>query len=178
MVDADSNIRKLIGPAVLVLTIAGLFAHGAPSLAEELAKEGTFEGNWEVEGTTESLEMDDGKVSVYRVEGPAKITNADTGMAREFQTRCVGVSDEETGGIGRCAWTDSDGDGLFLELSGEIVGPAGTTRDAVGIVVGGTGKYAGLAGGFEAEFLFWESALDEGKITFRNTSFKGSWRRP
>lgn len=175
MLNVYCNFRKSIGPAALVLA---MLAPAAPGAAEDLAKEGTFEGNWDVDGTTESLEMDGGKVSIYRVEGSVKITNSSSGMAREFQSRCVGVSDEETGGIGRCVWTDADGDGLFLELSGEIIGPAGTTRDAVGIVVGGTGKYVGLEGSFEAEFLFWESVLDEGKITFRDTSFKGSWKRP
>lgn len=167
--------RKLIGLSVLILAIFGLAAPGA---AEELAKAGTFEGNWDVEGTTESLEMDGGRVSIYRVQGPVKITNSSSGLAREFQSRCVGVSDEETGGIGRCVWEDAEGDGLFLELSGEIIGPMGTTREAVGIVIGGTGKYAGLQGGFEADFLFLESVLDEGKITFRNTNFKGSWTLP
>ena len=177
MSSAYRNKWKL-GPAVLVLTIAAISAHSVPVLAEDLAKEGTFEGNWDVDGTTESLEMDGGKLSIYRVEGSVEITNSSSGMAREFQSRCVGVSDEETGGIGRCVWTDADGDGLFLELSGEIVGPAGTARDAVGVVVGGTGRYVGLVGSFEAEFLFLESVLDEGKITFRDTSFKGSWKRP
>ena len=144
----------------------------------ELAKEGTFEGNWDVEGSTESMEMDDGQISIYRVTGPVEITNSSSGLAREFQSRCVGVSDEETGGIGRCVWVDTAGESLFLELSGEIIGPMGTTREAVGIVVGGTGKYAGLQGDFEADFLFWESALEDGKITLRNTSFKGSWNLP
>ncbi len=148
---------------------------GQPS---ELAKEGTFEGNWDVEGTTESMEIDDGQISIYRVEGPVKITNSSSGLAREFSSRCVGVSDEETGGIGRCVWVDSAGESLFLELSGEIIGPMGTTREAVGIVIGGTGKYAGLQGEFEADFLFWESVLEPGKITLRNTSFKGSWKLP
>jgi len=148
---------------------------GQPS---ELAKEGTFEGNWDVEGTTESMEIDDGQISIYRVEGPVEITNSSSGLAREFSSRCVGVSDEETGGIGRCVWVDSAGESLFLELSGEIIGPMGTTREAVGIVIGGTGKYAGLQGEFEADFLFWESVLKPGKITLRNTSFKGSWKLP
>ncbi len=174
-----SELRKNFPKAFLaVVLVTVAFVVSAPAGAEDFAKEGTFEGHWKVEGTTESLEMDGAKVSVYRVEGPVKITNSSSGMAREFQSSCVGVSDEETGGLGRCVWADGDGDGLFLELSGEIVGPAGTTRDAVGIVVGGTGKYAGLEGGFEAEFLFWESVLDEGKITFRDTSFKGSWKLP
>ena len=175
MPDFQKNIQNLIIAAVLVVTAIVL---PFPVRADDLAREGTFEGHWKVEGTTESLEMDGGKVSIYRVEGPVKITNSSSGIAREFQSSCVGVSDEETGGIGRCVWTDADGDGLFLELSGEIIGPAGTTRDALGIVVGGTGKYVGLEGSFEAEFLFWESVLDEGKITFRDTSFKGSWKLP
>lgn len=174
-----SELRKNLPLIVLVVLMAAwTLVVSSPSRADDLAREGTFEGNWDVEGTTESLEMDGVRVAVYRVEGPVKITNSSSGMAREFQSSCVGVSDEETGGIGRCVWADADGEGLFLELSGEIVGPAGTTREAVGIVVGGTGKYAGLQGGFEAEFLFWESVLDEGKITFRDTSFKGSWKIP
>lgn len=167
--------RKLIAPTGFALVLA-LF--GSPVFAEELAKDGTFEGDWNVEGSAESVEVEGARVSIYRVEGPAKITNADSGMKREFKTRCVGVSDEEAGGVGRCVWADEDGDGLFLELSGEIVGPAGTTREAVGLVVGGTGKYAGIEGVFGMELLFWESALEPGKITIRDTNFKGTWKLP
>lgn len=97
--------------------VAVAFLAFSPAGADELAREGSFEGNWDVEGTTETLEMDGVRVAVYRVEGPVKITNSSSGLAREFESSCVGVSDEETGGIGRCVWADADGEGLFLELS-------------------------------------------------------------
>ena len=167
--------RRSIGIAILVA-----LSLGAATLAraQEIAKEGTFEGNWDLTGTARTLEMDDGEVSVMRLEGPVTITNASTGLAREFDSVCAGVSDNKTGGVARCVWMDSDDDALFLELGGSIIGPAGTTREAVGVVVGGTGKYRGLEGEFAVEWLFWESAFDEGKVTGRDTKFTGSWRLP
>ncbi|MDH3745964.1 MAG: hypothetical protein OES47_12760 [Acidobacteriota bacterium] len=175
MIDANHQSRKLIRLlGILLLTV---FAP-APGQAGELVKEGSFEGDWAVEGTSQSVEMEGARVSVYQLEGPANVTNADTGMAREFQTRCVGVSDEKTGGVGRCIWADEDDDQLFMEMGGTIAGPDGKTREALGLVVGGTGKYAGIGGAFQVEWLFWESAFEEGKIAGRDTKFNGSWVLP
>jgi hypothetical protein len=73
---------------------------------------------------------------------------------------------------------DADEDALFLEVGGSIIGPAGTSREAVGYVAGGTGKYAGVEGEFMADFLFLDSVLNPGTVTLRDTKFTGSWRRP
>ena len=81
--------RKMIAPTGFALVLALL---GSSVFAEELAKEGSFEGDWNVEGSTESVDVDGARVSIYRVEGTARVTNADSGMKREFKTRCVGVS--------------------------------------------------------------------------------------
>ena len=39
-------------------------------------------------------------------------------------------------------------------------------------------KYEGILGLIETEWLFWESALEEGKITGRDTKTTGSWKLP
>jgi hypothetical protein len=175
MYDDYRKSQRLIGPVVFFLITLG-----GPALGQggELAKEGSFEGNWNLEGTAETVEMEGKEVSVYRVEGPVKITNSSSGMKRHFHSRCVGVSDEKTGGVGRCIWEDEDGEGLFLQLAGTIVGSTGTSRESDGIVVGGTGKYEGIAGAFKVDWLFLESAFEAGKITARDTNFTGSWILP
>jgi len=162
--------------AGLVLALVSL-AMAAPSRAQ-VAAEGTFEGNWDLSGYAETVAMDDGEISVMKLEGPVRITSAASGLAREFDSVCAGVSDKKTGGIGRCVWTDGDGDTLLVELSGSIIGPAGTSREALGVVAGGTGKYADIKGSFDVDWLFIESVLEPGKVMGRDTKFTGAWWTP
>ena len=121
--------------------------------------------------------MESGSAQLYRFHGPAKVRSKD-GLAREFESLCLGVSDNETGGVARCVWTDGEGERIFIELSGEIIGPTGTVRAAVGAVVGGTGRYRGMEGGFELDWLFLESKLEPGKIMARTFKFEGNWKAP
>ncbi len=54
----------------------------------------------------------------------------------------------------------------------------GTSREAKGTVVGGTGRYAGIEGGFELDWLFVDSALDDTRFKGYVTKLTGSWKRP
>ncbi|MFO1037688.1 MAG: hypothetical protein U1E45_12640 [Geminicoccaceae bacterium] len=67
--------------------------------------------------------------------------------------RCMmaGPSNSKTGAYklsGRCTYTDADGDMIFAE--DEEVGPSATeTAKGSAKFLGGTGKYAGITGGYE-----------------------------
>jgi hypothetical protein len=163
---------------IRAFVIAGLLATSGAAVADQAApKEGTFEGTWNVQGTIEPVRMGAVTMTVARVEGKVSLRSGD-GLAREFSAVCNMVSDEATGGVGRCTWTDAAGDALVLEMSGEIIGPAGTSREGKGKVVGGTGRYAGVEGEIHLDWLFVESSLDDHRFKGYVTELKGSWKRP
>ncbi len=147
------------------------------SPAQQSPREGTFAGSWQLEGEAKKVAADGEEVFLFRADGPVRLTTS-TGMQREFASECVGTSDNETGGVGRCVWTDADGDRLVLSMAGEIIGPAGTFRESRGQVQSGTGKYQGAQGDYVADWLFLESTIEPGKITARGTELKGAWKRP
>ena len=169
-----SGVSQRASRVALVSLSLALFA---ASVGAELPREGTFEANWSLEGHKRRVDLDGEVVSTYRLKGTVDVERSD-GLSRSFESICVGVSDEETGGIARCAWTDADGDSVIVDFVGRIVGPMGTSREATGAIVGGTGEYEGILGLVATEWLFWESAFEDGKITGRDTRTTGSWKFP
>ena len=161
-------------PTLFLLAIVLAIISVAPAQA---ADDGTFEATWSLEGTRESVVLGGKSVAAYRLTGPVKIRTGE-GMAREFSTVCTGVSNEETGGMARCTWTDDEGGEIFLELTGKIIGTMGTSRETQGKIAGGTGRYEGLEGWIDTDWLFWESALEEKTVKARDTDTRGGWRRP
>ncbi len=155
----------------------------AAATAADGARHGSFEANWNLAGGKRIVEVDGELVSTYRLTGKVTVERTDvegegSELSREFDSYCIGVSDEKTGGIARCEWVDEDDDSMVLDFVGKIVGPMGTSREASGAIIGGTGKYEGVLGVIETEWLFWESALEEGKIEGRDTKTTGRWTRP
>lgn len=172
MADFEQRVQR----CVVVMATALLSVTG-PVASAEVASEGTFEATWSLDGSRQAIELDGEPMAAYRMTGPVKVRRSD-GLATEFASVCAGVSDEKTGGMARCTWTDENGDEVFFELTGKIVGTMGTARETEGKIVGGTGRYVGLEGWISTDWLFWESAFEEGKITGRDTETRGGWRRP
>lgn len=120
---------------VFMLTLAVLVTI-APLPATEVADEGTFEANWSLEGTQESVVLAGKSVAAYRLTGKVKVRVSD-GLATEFASICAGISDQETGGMARCIWTDGEGAEIYLQLTGKIIGSMGTSRETQGKITGG-----------------------------------------
>jgi hypothetical protein len=75
--------------------------------------------------------------------------------------------------VGRCVWTDENGDHLFSRLKGE---PLVTGKRLLGTVTGGTGRYASL----EGEYAFtWQYVLaaEDGLLQGRAVGLAGRVRR-
>lgn len=91
-----------------------------------------------------------------------------------FQAEVIAMGDTVTGLVGRAVWTDEKGDQAFSELRGE--GTAAKNR-IEGTFVGGTGRYAGAAGGYE---FSWQYVLEaeDGTVQGRATGLKGRVRLP
>ncbi len=156
--------------------LAVLFCASTVSLAA-LQNTGTFEGSWTVTGTAQTLNLGESRsASILRLRGTI-VVQSTGGLARALQSDCVGLrlEDGDTSGVGRCVWTDSDGDLVFSELTGALKGEFSEVR---GLFVGGTGKYAGLEGSYEFRWRYFRGIEEEGTIHGYSASLTGSWKLP
>jgi len=167
--------RRYRSSTLVSLFLLALPVASSPVTAQELAREGTFQGNWTLEGRTSTIEIDGHEVNVMRVQGPVTVQTTG-GLRTAFESDCVGISDGEAGGTGRCVWTDQDGDAISMDLEGRVIGPAGTFREARGVITGGTGKYEKLQGEYQLDWLFIDSAIEPGKVMGKGTKLTGTWR--
>jgi hypothetical protein len=113
----------------------------------------------------------DRRISVASLSGTLLVTG-EQGLGVGFQGRILAFSDEKTGGVGRAVWTDDRGDQVFSELTG---GTVARGHRVAGTIVGGTGRWAGLAGSYDLE---WQSVMEaeEGMIQVRTVDLKGRVR--
>lgn len=89
-----------------------------------------------------------------------------------FRSEAIVFHDSATGLIGRAAWTDQNGDEAYSELRGE--GTADNNK-ITGTFVGGTGRYAGVAGNYE---FSWRFVLEneDGAVQGQSMGLKGRVR--
>lgn len=156
--------------------LAGLLFVSTASLAA-LQNTGTFKGSWTATGTAQTLDFGESRsASILRLRGTI-VVESTGGLTRALQSDCVGLrlQDGDTSGIGRCAWTDSDGDRIFSELIGALAGEVSNVR---GLFVGGTGKYAGLEGSYEFRWQYFRGIEEEVTIHGYSASLTGSWKLP
>ena len=110
-----------------------------------------FEGTWTASGTRRGLSLGDArKATIAEFDGTLLLSGA-ARPAVGFRAQALVLSDSATGLVGRAVWTDERGDQAFSELRGE--GTAAANRIA-GTFVGGTGRYAGVSGGYEFSWRF------------------------
>jgi hypothetical protein len=162
--------RGVVG-FIAVLLCAATASHA------ELQKSGTFQGSWTATGTAQTLDLGESRsASILRLRGTI-VTESAEGLTLALQSDCIGLNlrDDRTTGIGRCVWTDSDGDRVFSEVTGALSGMVSKLR---GHFIGGTGKYAGLEGGYELEWRYIRAIEEENTIHGYSTSLTGSWKLP
>jgi hypothetical protein len=168
-----SNAQRKVG---IVGFLAVLLCAATASHAE-LQKSGKFQGSWTAIGTAQTLVLDESRsASILRLRGTI-VTQSAEGLTRALQSDCVALNlrEDRKTGIGRCVWTDSDGDRAFSEVTGALSGLVSKVR---GHFVGGTGKYAGLEGGYELEWQYLHAIEEEDTIHGYSTSLTGSWKLP
>ncbi len=162
-------------PALVLLVL--IAACGGPSKAPEGAPAApgewrTFEGDWSASGERHTLHLGPGHwASVFNLTG-SLLLKGEKGMGAGFQGRVIVLSDNVTGGIGRCVWTDEHGDQVFSEIKGESVGPG---NRIMGTIIGGTGRFAGVTGTYEFKWQYLIEA-EEGVIQGRTVGLKGRAR--
>jgi hypothetical protein len=131
-----------------------------------------FEGTWTAVGKRSIMQLGgDRRAAVSTFEGSLVLA----GPSRPgvgFRSEAIVFQDSATGLIGRAVWTNESGDAAYSELRGE--GTA-TSNKVVGAFVGGTGRYAGVAGNYE---FSWRFILEneDGTVQGQSLGLKGRVR--
>lgn len=131
-------------------------------------------GTWSTSGRRQSVTVEGGtSASIVEVSGAVTLTTGE-GLSRGFRGQAIGFDDGQGLSVGRCVWTDEQGDQIFSRLRGESM-QAG--KRVVGTLTGGTGRYQGL----EGEYSFtWQYVVpgEDGLIQGRAVRLEGRYRRP
>jgi hypothetical protein len=159
-----------------LLALAAL-ACGGPAKGPEAAKSPgewqAFEGTGTATGHRQTLQLGPGrKVSIVNLTGSLLLVGEQR-LGQGFRNEVIGYTDSLKGGTAWCVWTDSRGDQVFGEFRG---GTLGTGSRFTGILLGGTGRYAGVTGEYEFE---WQYVFDEedGSIQGRIVGLRGRFRK-
>ena len=131
-----------------------------------------FTGTWTAAGTRQVIALGtDRKASVATFRGSVVLSGASRPNAG-YRAEAVVLNDSGTGMVGRAVWTDERGDQAWSELRGE--GTA-TGNRIVGTFVAGTGRYAGISGGYEFAWRFVLESED-GVVQGQSEGLKGRVR--
>jgi hypothetical protein len=132
----------------------------------------TFEGTWSASGTRQTIDLGTNHhASIFDLTGSLVLTG-DRGLGLGFRANTIGFSDNLTGILGRCVWTDENGDKVYSELKGEFLR---TGNRIGGTFLGGTGRFAGVTGEYSFQ---WEYVVesDDGTLSGRSVDLKGRAR--
>lgn len=157
----------------LVLSFLGFAQSGAGEGAPSPEAWRAFEGTWSASGRRQVVAVEGGAVAAVVELSGAVVLTAGEGLSRGFRGEAIGFDDGQDVSVGRCVWTDENGDRVFSRLKGE---PLQKGRRLVGTVTGGTGRYAGLEGEYSFTWQYLVPA-EEGAIQGRAVDLKGRVRR-
>ncbi len=171
----QGTVKSSLLSVLLPAGLAGglIFLAGIAVADSALPLSGEFSGQWSVTGEERSMEfLDNREVSILRHRGEVNLTTRN-GLPRAFFSTCLGFSDSAEVGKARCAWEDSRGDRLYIEITSRFLGAKGQVE---GKIVGGTGRYAGIHGLMRMDaWLYSSSNKEERDITAFTDSLSGSW---
>jgi hypothetical protein len=167
-----SRARQWVALATLLLAVAcsqpTVLAPGAIPASEWH----TFEGNWSASGTRQTINLETNhRASIFDFTGSLVLTG-DRGLGVGFRAKAIGFTDSLTGMQGRSVWTDENGDKVYSELKGEMVG---TGKRITGTFLGGTGRFAGVTGEYSFQWKYVVES-DDGTLSGRSVDLKGRAR--
>jgi hypothetical protein len=164
--------------ALCCVGLIGLFITAcgrAPQVSKSASPDGEwheFQGTWTAAGSRNILPLGvDRRATVSRFEGSLVLAGSSR-PAVGFRSEAIVFNDTVTGMVGRAVWTDEHGDQAYSELRGE--GTASNNK-ITGSFIGGTGRYAGAAGGYE---FSWRFVLEneDGGVQGQSLGLKGRIR--
>lgn len=167
------RVQPRVDPRPLALLLL-LACSAPPRGAPEPSPEGwrAFQGSWTATGTRHVVALGGARrASTIELTGSLLLTG-ERGLGVGFQSSVIGFSDTASGFQGRSVWTDERGDEVFSALEGEAVSGGRRIR---GTFLGGTGRWAGLTGGYEFQWQYVIEAED-GSVSGRATDLTGRGR--
>lgn len=158
-------------PVVIICLVAVAPAHATwPE-----ARAGAFDAYWAVSGTVHTVEITGhGMAAAGGLTGTLTVQTTE-GARPSFETDCVIFADDRTGGTGRCVWTATSGDQVFVELRSS--GPVGSGR-ARGSFTGGTGRFVRIEGQFDFEWNYSVRGRGEASLDGATMAMQGRYRMP
>jgi hypothetical protein len=165
---------------ILIATL--LLLSGAASTPVEAAgraplkQSGSFAAQWSIAGTQQGLEFGPARsLSIYEHSGTITVVRSD-GLVGNALSKCIGLGDTAKGDVSRCIWIDAAGEKIFSELTART-GAHSETGSGRGTFVGGTGRFEGITGSYEIDWVNVPS-LDPEKIEGRSLKMEGAWKLP
>lgn len=161
------------------LTLGTAMFLGAAAIAADLPKEGTFSGTYSGFGTDKVTLIGKERLLDAFDENGLTLTN---GLLDHATLHCFGLYDAANGmgqWNGRCVITDTAGDQIVADVASDGKFPTDAKSDrGLGTFTTGTGKYAGITGGwtFEGHVPEFRTAV-EGTHA-QNGPFHGSYKLP
>src|ERR1700733_9395957 len=129
------------------LTLAGAMTWGAPALAADLPKEGTFSGTFTSAGTWKGAVVGKDRYVVATDENGLYVG---TGFLDRMTAHCFGTANGVSGleqFQGYCVLTDPSGDQIVIDyVSTEKHPPTAKAYGVATTITTGTGKYTGISG--------------------------------
>ena len=162
--------------AVITLAVPLLMLVTGPSPSADLPQynpySGTFDGYWSLSGDIHILERDREIVAAAgRLTGQAVI-QTNQGPVPSFDTECIVFSEKARGGTGKCVWTATSGDEVYVDISSD--GPAGLGR-ARGVIQGGTGRFEEIKGSFQFDWNYSVSGGADATLTGQTLQMRGHY---
>ena len=161
---------------VAALLVAAVGCSPAPQVSPPATDVGSgwrdFEGTWTAAGNREVIALGSArKASVSILRGSLLLSGPER-PALGVRAEVVVFNDSATGMIGRAVWTDDRGDQAWSELRGE--GTATGNRIS-GTFIGGTGRFAGIAGDYTFTWRF-VLETEDGTVQGQSVGLKGRVR--
>jgi hypothetical protein len=132
----------------MALCAVVLFA--APALAGELPKEGKVSATYNAVGSWKPITA--GKNLAAWIWDETGFSNGETGTLFDHLTwQCMGVgalANSEMTNKGNCVATDPSGDQIFIDVVGDPNAVDAKAISGKATLIDGTGKYAGISGGY------------------------------
>jgi hypothetical protein len=102
----------------------------------------TFQGSWSASGRRHTLPTEGSRTAaLVQLSGAVVLTDSPAG----FQGEALAFDDGGDLSVGRAVWTDAKGDRVFSTIRGDSLQSG---RRIIGIITGGTGRYAGVTGDY------------------------------
>lgn len=160
----------VVSLALLLLTVVFLSLGAA-------ADSGEFNGTWTANGTREVFPFaEDRQIYTFKFSGHVNL-QSNIGKTRDFWSKCIGMTDTQSGMQARCVWEDLQGREIYLTLRSDRLQE---DDHVTGEIVGGAGELAGISGdlSFAWSYVTFQRDGDLSTISGQALGLEGHYQIP